>query len=287
MQKLWCTWWAVGGVFTALGPAGKACQAQHLSWHGIAGRMNKLIDVYSCPLCWQGSALKVGLAVLAGAGVAAAWRWRELMLQRQKRQLELAIERRTEDLEREKAELLRAREQMRHYAEHDGLTGLWNHRIILERLRGEVDRSRREGTPLSVVLADLDHFKWINDTHGHQTGDMVLKEIGAIFLRSVRSYDWVGRYGGEEFLLILPGTSFTHARTRAEQLRQAVQTARIGNGKEAIQLTASIGVASGFPADYEAIIRAADAALYRAKSNGRNCIVVTEIAPPSDSGSPK
>jgi diguanylate cyclase (GGDEF)-like protein len=170
---------------------------------------------------------------------------------------------------------------MRHYAEHDGLTGLWNHRVIMDRLRQEVDRSRRDGTPLSLILVDLDNFKKVNDTYGHQTGDQVLKEVGAIFQRSVRSYDWVGRYGGEEFLLILPGSGFVSARIRAEQLRLALQSARTRLGEAVITVTASFGVASGFPSGYESLIQAADKALYRAKDNGRNCVVAIEIDPPT------
>jgi diguanylate cyclase len=178
-------------------------------------------------------------------------------------------------LEREKVELMHAREQMRHYAEHDGLTGLWNHRIIVERLRGELDRARREGTPLSVVLADVDHFKKVNDSFGHLAGDQVLKEISAIIMHSVRSYDWVGRYGGEEFLIILPGSGYESALTRAEQLRLAVQSARIDNGSSPLHVTASFGVASGFASDCEAeaVIQTVDAALYRAKNSGRNCVI--------------
>jgi diguanylate cyclase (GGDEF)-like protein len=191
----------------------------------------------------------------------------------------LEDQRRQAALEREKAELMSAREQMRHYAEHDDLTGLWNHRIIMERLRGEVERSRRDETPLSVVLADIDHFKNINDSFGHPAGDLVLKEISAIFMRSVRTYDWVGRYGGEEFLLILPGTGFDSACIRAEQLRLAVQSARILDGETTLQVTSSFGVASGFPAGYEAeaVIRTVDEALYRAKDHGRNCVIATAM----------
>jgi diguanylate cyclase (GGDEF)-like protein len=168
---------------------------------------------------------------------------------------------------------------MRHFAEHDDLTALWNHRIIIDRLRQEVDRSRREGTPLSVILVDLDHFKGINDTFGHPAGDLVLKEVAAIFHRSVRSYDWVGRYGGEEFLLILPGSGFSGARVRAEQLRMSVQAAYIHDGARQIPATASFGVACGFPSDYESLIHTADTALYRAKDNGRNCVIAIEVAP--------
>jgi diguanylate cyclase (GGDEF)-like protein len=235
------------------------------------------VDFRIAPRWWQSQWLLLMVAVLAALGVVQVWRWRIQQLLYQKHQLESAVQRRTEDLESEKAELLRAREQMRHFAEHDDLTGLWNHRIIVERLRIEVQRSLRERIPLSVILMDLDHFKQINDTLGHPAGDLVLKELGAILLRAVRSYDWVGRYGGEEFLLILPGSNFSSARLRAEQLRAAVQSARVVSGEQPIQMTASLGVASGFPSDYEALIKAADAALYTAKSSGRNCVVAAEI----------
>jgi len=229
------------------------------------------------PLWWQSGPLRLFLMLVIALGVILSWRWSVHLLVAQKRNLEQAVQHRTEDLEREKNELTRAREQMRHYAEHDDLTGLWNHRIIMERLQQEVDRSDRDGSPMSVILVDLDHFKSVNDTFGHPAGDMVLKEVGAILQRAVRSYDWVGRYGGEEFLLILPGSGFDGARHRAEHLRLAVEAARIHDGKQELSITASFGVASGFTRDCEVLIQAADAALYRAKDNGRNCVVATEI----------
>jgi diguanylate cyclase (GGDEF)-like protein len=197
----------------------------------------------------------------------------------QKRHLENAVHSRTLDLEREKIELLRTQEKMRQYAERDDLTGLWNHRIIIERLRQEVDRSQRDCTALTVVLVDLDHFKDINETYGHPVGDMVLKEISEVLLRSVRNYDWVGRYGGEVFMLILPGSSFVGARLRAERFRMAVAAARFVQGEKTIQLTASFGVASGYPTDADVMIQAADTALYRAKNGGRNCVMAVEIEP--------
>jgi diguanylate cyclase (GGDEF)-like protein len=229
------------------------------------------------PLWWQNRYMQAGVALLVILIVVGTWRRRVRQLLRQKRHLEEAVRLRTIDLEREKTELVRTREQMRHFAEHDGLTGLWNHRIIVERLRGEVDRSLRDGTPLSIILVDLDHFKGINDMYGHMAGDQALKETGAIFHRAVRSYDWVGRYGGEEFLLILPGSALEGASLRAEELRALLQKAQMGEGEGAFNVTASFGVASGFPTNYEAMIQTADAALYRAKNKGRNCVMGTEI----------
>jgi len=231
------------------------------------------------PLWWQDKYIKWELGVLVV--VLAVWTWRRRVgqLMRQKRQLEEAVKGRTKDLEREKTELVRTREQMRHFAEHDGLTGMWNHRIIVERLRGEVDRSQRDGTPLSIILVDLDYFKRVNDAMGHVAGDLTLRETGGIFQRAVRSYDWVGRYGGEEFLLILPGSDFEAACNRAEHLRATLEAATLGEGDKTFSVTASFGVAAGYPTNYEEMIQIADAALYRAKNAGRNCVMATEIKP--------
>jgi diguanylate cyclase (GGDEF)-like protein len=135
---------------------------------------------------------------------------------------------------------------------------------------------------LSVVLIDVDHFKKVNDGFGHLAGDLVLREISAILTRSVRPYDYVGRYGGEEFLLILPDCEIESALMRAEQLRLAVESARIREGDAMLQVTASFGVGSAFPSHYEAetVIRAVDSALYRAKSSGRNCVIQAEMDTP-------
>ena len=191
-------------------------------------------------------------------------------------------QRRKDALELEKLELLHESNRMRHQAEHDGLTGLWNHRAIVDRLGEEISRSMREKTPLSVILVDVDHFKKVNDTFGHLAGDLVLKEIGAIFTHYLRPYDYAGRYGGEEFLIILSNCGMESALHRAEQLRQAVELARVVDGETILQVTASFGVTSAVSSHYEteAVIRAIDAALYQAKNSGRNCIVPVEMNAP-------
>lgn len=229
------------------------------------------------PRWWQRTSLQVGLAFLTVLLLGFIWWWRTRHFLDQKRQLEQAVRTRTMELEREKAELVRMREQMRHFAEHDGLSGLWNHRIIVDRLKGEVERSRRDATPLSIILADVDHFKKINDTYGHPFGDRVLREMSSLFQNMVRSYDWVGRYGGEEFLLVLPGTTLEQARKRAEDLRRAVEEAQILQDGNRIPVTISLGVASGFPRNYETMVQAADTALYQAKNGGRNLVIVAEV----------
>jgi len=263
--------------YARLAPGTYRFQAQAIDAYSGAASPIEETSFTITPHWWQSMWLKLVLVLLAALGLALAWQWSIRLLVWQKRQLEEAVKHRTEDLEREKAELLRAREQMRHFAEHDGLTGLWNHRVIMDRLRKEVDRSRRNGAPLSLILVDLDNFKKVNDTHGHMIGDTVLKEVAGIFARSVRSYDWVGRYGGEEFLLILPGSDFASARLRAEQLRMAVESTLMGEGNMSISITASFGVASGIPLNYEPLIQAADKALYRAKDNGRNRVEATQL----------
>ena len=272
--------------YPRLNPGTYSFQAETVDVTGGAASAVKQIDFRIVPRWWQRWELRFGLALL-GVVLLLLWlRWRLRALVRQKRHLELAVAHRTEDLQHEKTELLRTREQMRHYAEHDDLTGLWNHRIIIERLRGEADRAGRDGLPLSIVLVDLDHFKQVNDTFGHLSGDSALKQIAGVFLHSVRSYDWVGRYGGEEFLLILPGTSLTNAASRAEQLRCEVQAAHIPCPQGVVRLTASFGVASGIPSDAESLLHAADTALYRAKANGRNRVEAVEIGPSATPADP-
>lgn len=265
--------------YARLAPGNYLFQAETMDESGDLVSSVSEVAFRIAPRWWQSSILRLALALLAGIGVMLIWRGRIQLLMGQKHQLEKAVQTRTVALEQEKSELLRTHEKMRRFVERDDLTGLWNHRIIIERLRQEVDRSQRDRSPLTVILVDLDHFKDINDTFGHPAGDAVLKEIANIFQRSVRNYDSVGRYGGEEFMLILPGSSFVGARLRSEQLRMAVQAARILHGETSIQLTASFGVASGFPPDHDAIVLAADTALYRAKNSGRNCVVATEIEP--------
>ncbi|HWC96403.1 MAG TPA: diguanylate cyclase [Candidatus Sulfopaludibacter sp.] len=170
-------------------------------------------------------------------------------------------------------ELLIAREALRIQATHDGLTGLLNRSSILEALHNELSRAAREGQPAAVLLADLDRFKLINDTRGHQAGDAVLREATRRMKAAVRRYDSVGRYGGEEFLFVLPGCSGDDAVVQGERIRQAVAGEPFDDGAEPFAVTCSIGT-SWRPAptvhDAEQMVREADLALYRAKNAGRN-----------------
>lgn len=178
--------------------------------------------------------------------------------------------------------LVEAREQQRFKASHDELTGLWNHGAILELLQRELSRIGREGSSLAVLLADLDHFKAVNDTLGHLSGDDVLRETARRISQAVRSYDLVGRYGGEEFLILLPGCDRFAAEERAKRFSAAVSGGPIETIAGHARITLSVGCISSDDApgrDPSALLRAADAALYRAKEAGRNRV---ELALPSD-----
>lgn len=153
----------------------------------------------------------------------------------------------------------------------DGLTGLHNRRHGLERFGEELDRARRRRTSLSCLIFDIDHFKQVNDTHGHLAGDKVLKEVGRRLLSELRSYDVACRYGGEEFLVVLPETEFPDATAFAERIREVMRTEPV----HGIGISVSIGVTRLRGEDNTAddLVRRADAALYRAKENGRDRVV--------------
>ncbi len=178
------------------------------------------------------------------------------------------------------AELMSAREvlreqaiELREQAEKDTLTKLWNRRSILDLLERELARIQRQDTPLSLIMLDLDHFKTINDTYGHLAGDEVLRETGRRLKAAVRQYDSVGRYGGEEFLVVMPGCGAADIENQAERLRLSLCQMPMKVGDIDLSVTGSFGATFALPA-YRAtqndLVKAADEALYRAKRAGRN-----------------
>jgi two-component system, cell cycle response regulator len=181
------------------------------------------------------------------------------------------------------AALLHARDELQSVAAHDSLTALWNRGAILDLLRGEISRRKRSLDALGVIMADIDHFKKINDTHGHLVGDAVLQEVARRLALSLRRYDSVGRYGGEEFLLVLPACNAPNSLTSAERLRHCIADQPVQTSAGQIPVTLSLGVASVEQGeketpDCEAFLRRADEALYVAKDRGRNR-VETAAAP--------
>jgi diguanylate cyclase (GGDEF)-like protein len=175
-------------------------------------------------------------------------------------------------------ELIDAREQLRRKEAVDLLTGLWSRSTLFEQLARELPRARREGAPLGVVLVDLDDFKSINDAHGYRAGDAVLREVAQRLRRSLRPYDSLGRYGGDEFLLVLPGCDFHGAVNVAERVRACVAAAPVKLERETVPVTVSAGVSAvSNPAemkDADAFIRATETALYEARQPGRDRVKV-------------
>ncbi|MEW6387063.1 MAG: sensor domain-containing diguanylate cyclase [Thermodesulfobacteriota bacterium] len=171
---------------------------------------------------------------------------------------------------------LKLRETLRHMAIRDPLTGLFNRRYLEETLEREIHRVNRKGTKLGVLMLDLDHFKGFNDCYGHEAGDALLRALGSYLKRSVRADDLPCRYGGEEFILVMPEISQEIALDRAETIREGVRLLQIQhNGQRLTDVTVSIGVAI-FPDHgdtWESALKAADEALYKAKITGRNKVV--------------
>jgi diguanylate cyclase (GGDEF)-like protein len=175
--------------------------------------------------------------------------------------------------------LVEARETMRFKATHDPLTSLFNRGVIIDLLAREITRTRREKGCTVVMLGDLDHFKDVNDTYGHIVGDEVLREIARRLLASVRSYDFVGRYGGEEFLIVLNNCDTTQAIARAEQVRSGIANHPVRTTRGPLPVTMSLGVFASRDWDLhlvEEILGEVDLALYHAKADGRNCVRLTK-----------
>ena len=204
------------------------------------------------PLWWQSTGFRVLALALLLALVALAWHWRLRTLKSELKEREALLERAT----------------------RDPLTRLWNRSAILEILEREMSAARVQKTALAIALIDLDHFKRINDTHGHQAGDEVLRALGGRLLAKLRSRDALGRYGGEELLLVLPDAVAQRQLPLLERLREAIAAVPVSYNGVTISITASFGAAWFAPLSdtAEDLIGRADAALYQAKSAGRDRI---------------
>ena len=169
-------------------------------------------------------------------------------------------------------DLIESREKLRFQATHDELTGILNRRALLEKMQQEVNRVHLDGGKTGILMLDLDHFKKINDTHGHLIGDEVMKEVARRIRQVARSYDMIGRYGGEEFLVVLPNCDKNQSLVTAERIRLSISDLPIQAGDIVINVTASVGVATtetGRTRSNE-LLALADAAMYEAKRAGRN-----------------
>lgn len=202
-------------------------------------------------------------------------------LLRHRRKLALLVAERTAQLREEKVALATAQKELELQATHDALTGVWNRAAVLEHMEREVARARREGVVLAVAIADLDHFRQIHDTCGGLCGDRVLREAAQRICFSLREYDSIGRYGEEQFLILMPGYDPAESEGRLEELVVSIhENAFLDNGRE-IRTSASFGATVFRPQtrllSIEELLAAADEALYRAKEAGRNCAHFTEV----------
>ncbi len=176
-------------------------------------------------------------------------------------------------------DLKRSNELLLELSNTDHLTGLFNRRFLMECLDKEVQRAGRKDGQLALLMLDIDHFKRINDTHGHLQGDVVLQKVALHIQKELRSYDIAARYGGEEFVAVLPDTSMKEAFNVADRIRLSVQSMRFAGSLSNERVTVSVGVAI-FPSpcfnDIDDLLRAADESLYRAKEQGRNRVIVSD-----------
>lgn len=177
------------------------------------------------------------------------------------------------------SQLIQTNIKLEELAKEDSLTKLWNRAAIIQLLEDELHRSQREKRPVGVILVDIDYFKNINDTYGHLVGDAVLIEVTARLKKNIRRYDRIGRYGGDELLVVLPNCQLNEVEEIAERLRLALSQSRIQTDAGSLDVTLSLGAFSSEKqpdASAEVLIKASDNALYQAKRNGRNCVVVNK-----------
>jgi diguanylate cyclase (GGDEF)-like protein len=238
-----------------------------VGWVSAAARL----DLTLLPYFWQTRWFRAlcGLTLLLIC--VAIYRMRVRYLLERNLQLEEKVTQRTAELQEAMKVTEAAHFALHEQATKDALTSLWNRRAVVDMLNSEAERAHRDDRPICILMADVDHFKLVNDTYGHLTGDRVLQEVAGRIAKLTRTYDFAGRYGGEEFLIVLPGCSLTDGLNRAEEFRYAIANAPISFGHESLRVTCSFGVAEySTRITVEELINEADEALYYSKRTGRD-----------------
>jgi len=188
------------------------------------------------------------------------------------------------NLETANLDLLMKNSALSEISARDSLTGLYNRWYVMEKIDSEMNRSVRHGCPVSLIMMDIDHFKRVNDSFGHSAGDRVLRSVGQVLRDSCRVYDVPGRYGGEEFCIVLPETKVGNTTVVAERIRERLEASRFDVGDDSVVVTASIGIAGIESVEAEGslspaiLIDRADQALYSAKHHGRNRVEMWNVA---------
>jgi diguanylate cyclase (GGDEF)-like protein len=194
------------------------------------------------------------------------------------------LKERLASLESTNLELLLKNSALSEISARDSLTGLYNRCYVMEKIDSEMNRSLRHGCPVSLIMLDIDHFKQVNDSFGHSVGDRVLRSVGQVLRDSCRVYDVAGRYGGEEFCIVLPETKVSNTTVVAERIRERLAASRFDVGADSVMVTASIGIAGIDSVETEGglspstLIDRADLALYSAKHHGRNRVEMWDVA---------
>jgi diguanylate cyclase (GGDEF)-like protein len=255
--------------FASLHPGQYTFEVQARSAEHVWSREPARLQLTIRPPWWQTWWFRLFQLAAILLTIRLLWVWRTGQLVKRQRELERAVADRTQELEAE-------RKKFQELATWDSLTGVWNRRAIFEVLSNELARAKRSGDTVAVVMADLDRFKQINDQHGHQAGDAVLQEAARRMKTAIRVSDGLGRYGGEEFLIILPGCDSLVASRRAEEIRELIARDPVATNVGELHVTCSLGVNWTRKDFYDAswLIKAADAALYRAKHGGRNRVEI-------------
>lgn len=229
------------------------------------------IPILMVPAYWQTRQFRSVCTVFLLVLILALYKLRVSGLVRRTKRLEDSVNRTKLELNLAAKIASDAQQALKEQALKDSLTGLWNRRAIFSMLENEVCRAQRDGLPITLVMIDMDHFKNINDTHGHLIGDAVLREAAGRLFQVMRPYDFAGRYGGEEFLAVLPSCSERNGILRAEDFRRAIADHPIPTVLGPLAVTCSLGVAAfDLATSSEEMIHRADEALYRAKRMGRN-----------------
>jgi diguanylate cyclase (GGDEF)-like protein len=270
-------WVDVGGrrqaYYTKLPPGRYRFEVQGANgdgaWNSEAAQLNLVV----APYFWQTGWFRVLCGLVLVFAWVALYRFRVRYLVQRNRELEDRVNQRTSELQEAIKVVEAAHRALHEQATKDGLTNLWNRRTIFEMLGNEIARADYEGLSTCVLMVDVDHFKVINDTYGHLVGDTVLQGVATRIVDLTRATDFAGRYGGEEFVIVLPGCSLTDGMKRAEEFRYGIADMTLRTSSGPLRVTCSFGVAaSSNTLPVEALIHQADEALYSAKRSGRNCI---------------